>query len=202
LNRPPARPAGFVPSSGAPVPAGPGADLPDRTWAAQGPEASGAAPKPDRALLRAAVAMLARRDFARAELGRRLLRRSAEPADGPSVERVLDYLQAKGMLSEERFAREFVRARVERYGPLRLRHELQRRGVDEDGIQAALASQPGDEFARARALWSRRFGEPPSTPIQRARQGRFLAARGFSHDVIRRVLGAPAFPGEEPDPHS
>jgi regulatory protein len=162
---------------------------------------AGAAPaRPDRALLRAAVAMLARRDFARSELGRRLVRKSAEPPDPAAVERVLDYLQAQGLLSEERFVREFVRARAERYGPIRLRHELLRRGVDEDRIQSALGSHAGDEYSRALALWSRRFGVLPVNPVQRARQARFLAARGFSHGVIRRVLGAPVFSLEDPDP--
>jgi regulatory protein len=38
-------------------------------------------------------------------------------------------------------------------------------------------------------VWARKFGgEPPPDAAARARQMRFLAGRGFSADVIRRVL--------------
>jgi regulatory protein len=204
LNRP-ARSASLVQPGEVPVAAGPRAMSPFDSGAMAPSDAreGAAAPRPDRALLRAAVAMLARRDFSRSELGRRLIRKSteqAEPADAAAVERVLDHLQQKGLLSEDRFVRDFVRTRAERYGPIRMRHELLRRGVAEDRIESALGSQAGDEFSRAQALWARRFGVLPANPVQRARQGRFLASRGFSHGVIRRILGAPAFSREDPDP--
>ena len=41
---------------------------------------------------------------------------------------------------------------------------------------------------RAQALWQRKFGQPPATPQERARQTRFLLSRGFSGEVVRRVL--------------
>jgi regulatory protein len=177
-----ARPASLGQRGEEPGSAGPASDPLDLS------DASALPPKPDRALLRAAVAMLARRDFARTELCRRLVRKSGGPPDLQAVERVLDHLQAKGLLSEQRFTREFVRARAGRFGPLRLRHELLARGVDEAGIEAALRAHQGDEYATALALWSKRFKQAPSDARERARQGRFLAARGFSHHVIRRVL--------------
>jgi len=37
-------------------------------------------------------------------------------------------------------------------------------------------------------VWQRRFGVPPKDPRERARQLRFLAARGFSGEVARRAL--------------
>ena len=53
------------------------------------------------------------------------------------------------------------------------------------------------EEARARAVWRQRFGTPAATPQERARQMRFLAARGFSGDTVRRVLrGAPDGDGQ------
>ena len=47
---------------------------------------------------------------------------------------------------------------------------------------------PAGELERARALWLRRFGQTPQSPEERAKQMRFLAGRGFSGDVIRRVI--------------
>jgi regulatory protein len=37
-------------------------------------------------------------------------------------------------------------------------------------------------------VWERRFGTPPASPQERAKQMRFLAGRGFDGDVIRRVV--------------
>ncbi|MFN5807468.1 MAG: recombination regulator RecX, partial [Burkholderiales bacterium] len=44
------------------------------------------------------------------------------------------------------------------------------------------------EESRARQLWERRFREVALDPKERLRQMRFLASRGFSHDVIRRIV--------------
>jgi regulatory protein len=142
----------------------------------------------DRELMRAAIAMLARRDFSRAELRRRLLRKAGEDASASQIDRILDDVQSKGLQSEHRFAQEFVRARQGRFGPVRLRHELQRRGVEASLVDDAIRAHQADEFAAALTLWARRFAQPAQDAPQRARQSRFLAARGFSHDVIRRVL--------------
>jgi len=45
------------------------------------------------------------------------------------------------------------------------------------------------EFARAQALWQRKFGEVAGDARERGRQARFLAARGFAADVVRRIVG-------------
>jgi regulatory protein len=142
-------------------------------------------------LLRSAVTLLSRRDFSRAELRARLLRQCpANDAEAAAeADRVLDTMEAQGLLSEQRFVEGFVRARAARFGPARLRHELLRRGVSEDRIEAALKLHQHDEYAAAHTLWERRFKSAPTDRREWARQARFLAARGFSHEVIRRVLG-------------
>jgi regulatory protein len=139
-------------------------------------------------VLRAAVALLARRDFSRAELRVRLLRTAGAEADAAEIDRVLDAVQAQGLLSEDRFVEEFIRTREARFGPVRLRHELLRRGVAEERIEAALKQHLRDEYAAAHALWLKRFKSAPPDAREWARQARFLGARGFSHDVIRKVL--------------
>lgn len=52
----------------------------------------------------------------------------------------------------------------------------------------------GTELERAREVWRRKFGEPAADAAGRAKQMRFLAARGFAGETIRRVLG-----GEDTD---
>jgi DNA-binding transcriptional MerR regulator len=44
----------------------------------------------------------------------------------------------------------------------------------------------GDETERCR-VWQRKFGQPPQTPEERAKQVRFLQYRGFSSEAIRRA---------------
>ena len=48
----------------------------------------------------------------------------------------------------------------------------------------------GDEVARARQVWQKKFGAAPQDldAAGRARQMRFLLSRGFSGETIRRVL--------------
>jgi regulatory protein len=138
-------------------------------------------------LLRAAVTLLSRRDFSRAELRARLLRAAGAGADA-EVDRVLETVQAQGLLSEDRFVQEFIRTREARFGPVRLRHELLRRGVAEERIEAALKLHRRDEYTAAHAVWLKRFKSAPPDAREWARQARFLGARGFSHDVIRKVL--------------
>jgi len=124
---------------------------------------------------------------------RRMPTEPAEPAVDPAteVETLLLWLEAHGHLSQERFVESRVHARQSRFGNLRIRQELQQHGVtlDADTQQALQRS----EFDRAQALWSKRYGGPAVDAAARLRQMRFLAGRGFSIDVVRRVIkgGAP-----------
>lgn len=112
----------------------------------------------------------------------------AADTEAAQIDQVLDTLQAEGLFSEDRFVEGFVRTRQARYGPMRLRHELLRRGVTAERIDAALKLVARNEFDAARALWQKRFPSAPVDAREWARQARFLGARGFSHDVIRQVL--------------
>jgi regulatory protein len=143
-------------------------------------------------LLARAIALLARREHSRTELARKLMRRLEEGQDRSHVDAVLDELQRRKLLSDERFAASLVRTRAPRYGAARLKLDLKARGVPA-AIAAEALSQLSDgdgasEFDRARAIWSRRFGAAPQSLAERARQARFLESRGFSSEVIRKVL--------------
>jgi len=113
------------------------------------------------------------------------------------VDALLDWLQAERHLSDARFVESRVNARSARYGNRRIQQELKQHGIALD--EAGQAQLKASEMLRARTLWQRRFGHVASIPgdaAARARQMRFLAARGFSSDVIHRVLRAP-FEDEE-----
>ena len=146
-----------------------------------------------------ALAWLAQREHSTHELRTKLLRWAqarGRDAHAEDLDALLAALQAAGHLSDARFVESRVHARAARLGNLRIEQELRRNGVqpDEAQRQALRAS----ELERARAVWARRFGPagpaaggPPDRPdrAEQARQARFLAGRGFSADVIRRVIG-------------
>lgn len=131
--------------------------------------------------------LLARREYSRSELARRL---APHAESAGQVETLLDELVAARLLSNERFAESLVHRRAERYGAATIRHELRTYGLDDELVRAHVASLERTEFERARAVWLRRFGRSPGSLGERARQVRFLQARGFSAETVRRVLGA------------
>ena len=112
----------------------------------------------------------------------------ALPAAVARVDALLDWLEANRHLSESRFVESRIHSRAARYGDLRIRHELAQHQIDLPA-EAARALQ-GSERARAAAVWQRKFGQPPPDAATRARQMRFLAARGFSAETVRRVVPA------------
>lgn len=135
-----------------------------------------------------ALRHLARREHSRAELAKKL----SAHGEAAEVEAVLDRMQELGLLSDRRFAESYVRSRAERLGRRRLEYELAQRGVDPEGIESALTAElEGSEVERARQLWQRKFGQTAGDRKEWAKQARFLTARGFSADVVRKVLKEP-----------
>lgn len=104
------------------------------------------------------------------------------------IERLLDELEAARHQSDARFAESRIHARARRQGTARIQQELARHGVELDAV--AKRQLRDTELERAREVWRRKYGgEPPTDPAERARQMRFLAARGFAAEVVRRLVG-------------
>ena len=130
---------------------------------------------------------------------------AAECEAGPgasvaAIEALLDWLQARRYLCDERFAESRVHARIDRFGHARIRLELAQHGV-------ALAPDAAQrlretEYERARALWARKYVGAANDASNRSRQSRFLAGRGFSAEVIGRVLREAARESGGSDPQS
>ena len=161
------------------------------------------AARPAQTLKARALACIAQREHSRVELKRKLKAHAArqaraaaeagvadvEPATEGEIEALLDWLAARDLLSEARFVETRVQARAARFGDLRIRRELAEHGLALDADAAAALK--GSELARARAVKNRRFGAaPPADAAERAKQLRFLAARGFSAETARTVLKA------------
>ena len=104
------------------------------------------------------------------------------------IEAVLNDFEARGWLSDERFAEALVRRRSERFGARKIRDELERAGVDVQKTAGLLNTLRETEYQRAHELWLRKFGEVATEQKERARQYRFLASKGFSSDVVAKVV--------------
>ena len=162
-----------------------------------------------------ALQLLAQRDQSRVELRAKLLRHAAAEAraqahgeavpdrggsDGDregegegegegrqaEVEALLDWLEANRFLSAERFVESRVHAREARFGNRRIRAELAQHGMAVSPEMALALAE--SELQRAAAVRERRFAGPPGSAAERAAQTRFLAGRGFSPEVIQRLM--------------
>ncbi len=141
--------------------------------------------KPVRSLKGRALGYLSRREYSRAELARKLAPYAGE---GESVEPVLDALEQDGWLSDARFAESLVHRRASRVGTARIVGELKRHAVGDALVEEVGAQLRETEWARAQAVWRKKFGAVPQTPAERAKQARFLATRGFSRATIVKLL--------------
>lgn len=141
-----------------------------------------------------ALRLLARRDYTRRELERKLAPHVEDPAE---LQRLLDDFTHRGWLSEARAVEQLVRARRGRFGAARIRQSLIEKGVSGALIVSTLETLRATELEAARSVWSRKFKAPPDTPSARARQVRFLQYRGFSVEIALRVVrGADTDDGE------
>ncbi len=134
-----------------------------------------------------AVRLLARREHSRFELARKLAQAGFDELDIGSL---LDEFEKKNWLSDRRFAESWVADHRAKAGGVKLAYELRQRGVAEAIIEAVLDKNRDSEFERARDVWARKFGSPPADAAAKAKQMRFLQARGFSSGVVRQTLTA------------
>ncbi len=138
-----------------------------------------------------ALRYLARREYSRLELERKLSAhdRSLAPA---ILAEVLDKLECEGVLSTERAAEQImpktVRSSRARFGSRRIIHALKEKGIDAACIQEALPSLKETEQDAAFAVWQKKFAKSPESKEEWGKQMRFMMNRGFSIDVIRHDL--------------
>lgn len=144
------------------------------------------------ALRERALRFLARREYSRQELAHKL----GGTDDPQNVATVLQQLAEAGWQSDARFAENLVRQRLQQgYGPLRIRYELQQRGVDCPALDALVGEQGGWE-ALIQRVYLKKYADLilPSRD-EWAKRCRFLQQRGFDFDTIaalRRTLSKPS----------
>ena len=132
-----------------------------------------------------ALKALARREHSRQELKAKL---QPFAEDAEEIEPLLDELEKRGWLSEARFVEQLTTVRRRKFGAPRILHELRQKGISETALAATQNQLKVSEFEAAHAVWVKKFGKLPATAQERAKQARFLAGRGFSAEIVHRVL--------------
>ena len=132
-----------------------------------------------------ALRLLSGREYSRTELERKLAPHEETPGQ---LAEVLNELQAKDFISEARVVESVINRRQAKMGAARIKQELLGKGLGKEAVLDAMASLKSTELDRARELWRKKFDGPAADAAGRAKQMRFLAARGFGGDVIGRVL--------------
>ncbi len=129
-----------------------------------------------------AYRLLAVKDRTERELRQRLRDKGAGSGE---IDRIITGLKGSGLVNDDRFARKWVRESLSLRprGPLAIRSELLRKGLDAAVIDSALSDPENgyNEYDAAHSLArkSRKSG--------RSLYG-YLARRGFSFDVVNEVL--------------
>ncbi len=141
--------------------------------------------KPELSLRVRAMRYLARREHSRAELHGKLLPHVQE---GEDLDAVLDELEKRNWLSDARATTQWVDAKRGRFGTQRIAHELRQKGIAENLIADAIPQLKETELDAAREVWQKKFGIYPQDQKEKAKQARFMQSRGFSMDVIFKIL--------------
>ena len=137
---------------------------------------------------KAAMNYLARREHSRFELTRKLQGKGYQPDEICST---LDLLEQDRLLSDTRFAQAYAQSRVSRgFGPVRIRQELQDRGIDNELADEVLTDWSENWFELAKKQQQKKFKQKANDYRERNKQARFLQHRGFTAEQIWKVLGS------------
>src|SRR5438552_5943405 len=132
-----------------------------------------------------ALRFLMRREHSRAELARKLAPHAESPQ---ALELLLAELAQRKQLSDERFAETRAHWLSRKYGAAKIRQDLKAHGVADAVI--ARVSTEGD-LEKAKAILARKYRNAATTREEKAKRARFLQGRGFSYELVARLLFGP-----------
>jgi regulatory protein len=130
--------------------------------------------------------LLAMREHSQRELLDKLALRGYSRAD---VEPIIAEFAEQGWQDNQRFAECYARQRmIKGYGPVRIRYELQQRGIAELDLEQLAEDNVGGWLNSLLQIYENKFDQQPK--LSRAewlKRSRFLQQRGFSHDMIKQM---------------
>jgi len=145
--------------------------------------------RPERSIRNSALDILARREHTRLELTRKL---KAKDFTEDEIDAQIQVLIQDGLQSDERYAESYVHMRRKRgYGPLKIKQELQQRGVSSDLVDTFVEFNDEIWLDTACQAYEKKFGlNALDSANERAKRMRFLQSRGFTGDIIQKTFSS------------
>jgi regulatory protein len=144
-----------------------------------------------------AMGYLALREYSYKELKQKLrayfpvMEDDAEPdldAHYDAVNALLEDFKSRGWLSEERYTEQIIHARQRKFGSVRIANELREQGIAEALVDKAMEEVKSNDLTNAQSIYRKKYDAAPSCLKEWAKQARFLQSRGFSFDIIKKVV--------------
>ena len=134
-----------------------------------------------------AIHLLSIREHTVYQLHQKLQKKGFEAVQ---VEEVLDDLAQRNLVSDERFAEQYLRMRSDKgYGPVRISQEMRERGVPDVLIEHSLQGYEDDWQDLLQQVVKKKFGSRPVKSFNdKAKRARFLEYRGFPSAMIHDYL--------------
>ena len=134
-----------------------------------------------------ALDLVSRREHSQFELIQKLNKRFPETM--PIIEEVVKKLAVKNILNDERFAEMYLNSRARKgFGPKKIEMELNFKKVDSSFIAIAIAEYESWTENAQNELLKKFKGVKPTDYNSKMKQKQFLFNRGFSSQIIERIL--------------
>ena len=134
-----------------------------------------------------ALDLVSRREHSRHELMQKLDKRFPETM--PIIEEALDKLALNNILDDERFAEMYLNSRARKgFGPKKIEMELYSKKVDSMLIGNAIEAYESWAENAENELKKKFKGIKPTDYKSKMKQKQFLFNRGFSTQIIERIL--------------
>jgi len=130
--------------------------------------------------------LLARREHSQRELLDKLALRGFNRDE---AELVIAEIAEQNWQNDERYAECYVRQRIASgYGPLRIRYELQQRGIADADLDTQIEEQGGWQNLLLDVYCNKYDDVKSLTQNEWLKRSRFLQQRGFSGEMIKRLF--------------
>jgi regulatory protein len=134
-----------------------------------------------------ALDLISRREHSRYEVMQKLNKRYPETRS--LIEEVLDKLIVNNILDDERFAEMYINSRARKgFGPKKIEMELSSKHVESFIISSSLEAYDNWIENAKKELLKKFKGIVPTDYQSKIKQKQFLFNRGFSTQIIERVL--------------
>jgi regulatory protein len=144
-----------------------------------------------KAIKSSALRHLARREYSRLELFRKL---SLKFSSGENIQAVLSQLKEQGYQSDDRFTEMFIRTKVRAgNGPFKIKIELREKGICESTALSMFDRLAIDWFEQVKRVANKRFNEDAEASGEidlnvLSKRVRYLKNKGFYQEHIEKVV--------------